>query len=69
MGKVRIPVQYMGNPEYLSQIWELQQKMADELKTATAPAALKHPRQKAHLWQPRVSSAILTSAATKERMM
>lgn len=26
MGKVRIPVQYMGNPEYLSQIWELQQK-------------------------------------------
>lgn len=43
--------------------------MADEPKTATALAALKHPTQKPDLWQPQVSLAILPSATTKESMM
>lgn len=70
--KVCIPVQYMGNPEYLSQILVFpknKKKMADELKTATALVALEHPGQKPVLWQTQVSPATLTSAATKERMM
>lgn len=40
-----------------------------ELKNATALAALKHPRKKPVLGEVQASSTILTSPGTKERMM
>ena len=52
----------------MSQILVLPKNGRQELKTATALAALKHPSKQLVLEQAQVSSAILTSPTIKERM-
>lgn len=52
----------------MSQILVLPKNGRQELKTATALAALKHPRKKPVLEQAQVSPTILTSPIIKERM-